>query len=271
MRGPDIEAAGTDGRGDDLVLLIEAARIAGPIALRHFRQDPHAWDKEAGAGPVSVADLEVDAALARHLRAARPDYGWLSEETPDDAARMTRDRVFVIDPIDGTRAFLEGTTAFSHALAVVENGLVVAGVVYLPALDRMYAAAAGRGATLNGAPIRVSGAVDPAAAKILATRPSLLPEHWPGGVPPAERGYRPSLAYRMCLVAEGRFDALVTFRDSWEWDLAAGTLIVREAGGTVTDAAGAEPAFNAAGPQQAGCIAAASGLHGRLLALRGVG
>ncbi|MHA3979753.1 inositol monophosphatase family protein [Halovulum sp. GXIMD14794] len=255
----------------DLALLIEAARVAGPIALRHFRSDPKVWDKADGAGPVSEADLEVDAALAKVLRAARPDYGWLSEETPDDADRLSRDRVFLIDPIDGTRAFIEGTSAFSHALAVVERGQVIAAVVFLPAQDRLYAAATGQGATLNGAAIRVSGAEDPARATILATRPSLKPEYWPGGVPDAERGYRPSLAYRLCLVAEGRFDALVTFRDSWEWDIAAGTLIVREAGGIVTDAGGGAPDFNAPHRQQGGCIAAAPGLHARLLTLRGLG
>lgn len=258
------------GPNDDLALLTRAARIAGPIALRHFRQDPKTWDKDDGAGPVSEADLEVDAALAEVLRGARPDYGWMSEETPDDPDRLDRERVFVVDPIDGTRAFLEGTSAFSHALAVVERGRVIAAVVYLPAQERLYAAALGQGATLNGAPIRVSDAESPAAATILATRPSLLPEHWPGGVPDAERGYRPSLAYRLCLVAEGRFDALVTFRDSWEWDIAAGTLIIREAGGIVTDAGGGAPDFNTPRRQQGGCIAAAPGLHARLLELRGV-
>ncbi|MSU91937.1 3'(2'),5'-bisphosphate nucleotidase CysQ [Rhodobacteraceae bacterium 2CG4] len=264
---PGADAAAT---ADDLALLVRAARIAGPIAMRHFRAAPRAWDKPGGAGPVSEADLEVDAALAAVLRAARPDYGWLSEESPDDAARLQRARVFVVDPIDGTRAFLAGTSAFSHALAVVERGAVTAAVVYLPAQDRLFAAARGGGASLNGAAIRVSAAAEPAASRILATRPSLLPEHWPRGVPTAERGYRPSLAYRMCLVAEGRYDALATFRDSWDWDLAAGTLIVREAGGTVTDAAGAAPVFATARPRQAGCIAAPPALHRRLLALRGV-
>ncbi len=124
----------------DLALLIKAAEIAGKIALRHWRNAPQVWEKPDGQGPVSAADLEVNAALEAHLRAARPDYGWLSEESPDTAARLSTPAQFILDPIDGTRSFLQGETTFSHAIAVARGGRVIAGVVFLPAQDRLYAA-----------------------------------------------------------------------------------------------------------------------------------
>lgn len=254
---------------EDLALLIEAARGAGRIAARYFRDDPETWDKPDGAGPVTEADLAVDSMLRDRLTEARPGYGWLSEETPDSPDRLTAERVFVVDPIDGTRAFIEGSSAFSHALAVVENGEVIAGVVYLPIRGKLYAATRGGGATLNDAPIRASDTAAFDGAEVLATKHTLSPAHWPRGVPPVTRVYRPSLAYRMALVGEGRFDAMVTFRPTWEWDIAAGSLIIAEAGGVVTDAGGGRLRFNAAAPKVPGVLAAAPGLHGALLTARG--
>ncbi len=116
---------------DDLALLTEAALAAGRIAMRFWRQAPKSWDKGGEHGPVSEADLAVNAALKDRLLTARASYGWLSEETPDTADRLARDRVFVLDPIDGTRAFLAGEDGFSISLAVVQAGRPVAGVVHL--------------------------------------------------------------------------------------------------------------------------------------------
>lgn len=254
----------------DRDLLISAARAAGDVALRHFRNAPQVWDKADNQGPVTQADLEVNVLLEARLRAARPDYAWLSEESPQTEDRHSADCVFVIDPIDGTRAFIEGTSAFAHSLAVVEAGQVVAGVVFLPAQDRLYAAALGRGATLNGDPIRASKTRGLDAATLLAARPAVEAKHWPGGLGAATRAYRPSLAYRLCLVAQGRFDGMLTLRDAWEWDIAAGTLIVREAGGVVTDAHGAEPLFNTPSVTHGGCIAAPRAVHQELMHARGL-
>ncbi|MFC2968405.1 3'(2'),5'-bisphosphate nucleotidase CysQ [Acidimangrovimonas pyrenivorans] len=250
---------------DDLALLIEAARAAGEIALRHWRSDPEAWDKPAGAGPVTEADLAVDRMLAAELTAARPDYGWLSEESEDNIARLETERLFIIDPIDGTRAFIAGEETFAHSLAVVENGEVLAGVVYLPALDRLYSAAAGEPARRDGAVLRVSGQAEIAGASMLTTGANLRPEQWPGGVPEIRRAFRNSLAYRLCLVAEGRHDSMLTLRDAWEWDVAAGDLIARQAGAAVTDRFGAALRFNAQHPQTRGVLAAPPALHARLL------
>jgi myo-inositol-1(or 4)-monophosphatase len=251
----------------DLALLIDAARTAGDIARAHFRSDPEIWTK-ADESPVTEADIAIDRVLRTDLLAARPDYGWLSEETEDDPARLGAERCFVVDPIDGTRAFIDGQTSFAHSLAVVDGGEVTAGVVYLPMKDKLYAAARGLGATLNGAAISVSSQASAMDATALATKPNVQPKHWKGGVPPFQRVYRPSIAYRLALVAEGHFDAMLTFRDTWEWDIAAGAVLVREAGGTVTDAEGRSVWFNAARPMAAGIIAAPDALHASLLHYR---
>lgn len=251
----------------DLALLSEAAREAGRIACSYFGGAVDTEHKPDGAGPVTEADLAVNAALEERLRGARPDYGWLSEESEDGPARLGARRVFIVDPLDGTRSFIEGGKTWAHSLAVVEDGAVLAGVVYLPIRKRLYTAAKGAGAALNGRPIRASGRDRLAGATLLAARPALRPEFWKDGkVPGVERVYRPSLAYRLALVAEGRFDAMLTLRDSWEWDIAAGALLLEEAGAAVSDRHGAPLRFNNPQPQVAGVVAAAAGIHAELLA-----
>lgn len=251
----------------DLALLAAAAEAAGEIALRHFRTDVESWKKSDG-GPVSAADLEINNMLAAELPAARPDYGWLSEESTDTALRLDRERVFIVDPIDGTRAFIEGSPGFSVALAVAERGRVTAGVVHLPARGETYAATIGGGATLNGAPIRASARTTLTGADVLAGKPQMTPENWPGGVPEVNRHFRSSLAWRFCLVGSARFDAMFTFRPAWEWDIAAGSLIAAEAGAAVSDPTGGAIAFNAPGARAAGVIAAPEAIHAQLLAHR---
>jgi len=249
----------------DAALLTDAAREAGQIALRYWRRNPKVWDKGGDHGPVTEADLAVNDMLKARLLAARPDYGWLSEETPDDPARLARDCIFIVDPIDGTRAFIAGEETFAHSLAVARQGRVTAAVVFLPALDRIYVASGGSGPLKDGQPITASRRARLEGAHVLTTKANLAPEKWPGGVPEIERHFRTSLAYRLCLAAEGRFDGMLTLRDAWEWDIAAGSLIAARAGAVVTDRAGASLRFNAAHPQAAGVVAAAPGLHGALM------
>ena len=248
----------------DLTLLIEAARSAGDISRRFFNAAPEVWEKSGGQGPVTEADLAVNAQLEADLQAARPDYGWLSEETEDGTARLTTERQFVIDPIDGTRSFIEGGKDWAHSLAITENEVPVAAVVYLPIRNLLYAAEAGGGATCNGHTIRTEAPKPIADATVLSARPNLDPKFWKGGPPPFKRTFRSSLAYRLALVAEGRFDAMLTLRPTWEWDVAAGCLIVAEAGGTATDQTGARPRFNNPHPQINGMVAA-GGIHGELI------
>jgi myo-inositol-1(or 4)-monophosphatase len=247
--------------GRDLDLLIGAAHEAGRIAHRFWRQKPETWHKPGDAGPVTEADLAVDAMLKAELRAARPEYGWLSEETPDDPARLAHDRCFIVDPIDGTRAFIDGDTSFAHALAVAEKGRVIAAVVYLPEKDALYAATEDGVATLNDQPIATAQPAHAGGATLLTSSATMAPQHWTGAVPPpVRRVFRASFAWRMCLVAEGRFDAALTLRPSWEWDIAAGDLIARRAGARVSDRHGAALSFNRPDPRADGVLAAGPAL-----------
>lgn len=245
----------------DLDLLIDAAREAGEIALRHKAQGLDVVDKPDGAGPVTQADFAVDQALRVGLTEARPGYGWLSEETEDDPGRLATERVFVVDPIDGTRSFINGEATWAHSLAIVEKGVAIQGVVYLPEMNLLYAASRTQGAFCNGERISVSFVGDISDARVLATKPNLDPKHWRDTVPVFRRSHRPSLAYRLCLVAQGRYDAMLTLRPSWEWDIAAGAVILSEAGATVTDRQGAALRFNNEIPQTDGVVGAQADLH----------
>jgi myo-inositol-1(or 4)-monophosphatase len=249
----------------DLALLTEAAREAGRIALRYWRQSPKVWDKGGDQGPVTEADLAVNDMLKARLLAARPDYGWLSEETPDSHDRLAVDTVFIIDPIDGTRAFIAGEESFAHSLAVAHGGRVTAGVVYLPALDRIYTASEQSAALRDGQPIAASQRDGLDGASILTTKANLAPDQWPGGVPEVERHFRASLAYRLCLAAEGRFDGTLTLRPAWEWDIAAGSLIAERAGAVVSDRHGGALRFNTATARADGVLALPAPLHAEAL------
>lgn len=250
----------------DLPLLIDAVRMAGRVATSFVGKSAQRWDKPDGAGPVTEADLAVNNLLENVLLLARPDYGWLSEETEDGTKRLGHDRVFIVDPIDGTRSFTEGADTWAHAIAVAEQGQVTAAVIYLPLRGLLYSAARGAGAQLNGQPINASAISVFEEATILAAKPALHGTAWfSGACPPFKPAYRPSLAYRLGLVAQARFDAMLTLRPSWEWDIAAGALIVSEAGGTITDQRGAPLRFNGADPRLDGVVAGGSLIHAALL------
>ena len=241
----------------DLDLLTKAAMAVGDIALREKARGLDVEDKPGGAGPVTQADLLVDRTLREALMSSRPGYGWLSEETEDSPDRLSRRRTFIIDPIDGTRSFAEGSRTWAHSLAVADQGKVTAAVIYLPMRNLLYAAAAEQGATLNGERIRTTQTNRLHDAEILAAKPNLKPVHWKHGqVPDFKRNYRPSLAYRMAAVAQGRFDGMLTLRPSWEWDIAAGDLIIREAGGICSNRQGQPLRFNNPQPRLNGVIAA---------------
>lgn len=246
---------------DDLTLLADAAREAGAIALKFWKNQPKSWDKPEGAGPVTEADLAVDGMLKSILQAERPDYGWLSEETDDDAARLSAHRCFILDPIDGTRNFLDGGPHWSISIAVVEQGLPIAAAVYLPARDQLFLASEGGGATCDGEPLECARTSDIDGAQILATKAHCAPDLWPQGVPPFKRTFRSSLAYRLALVGQGRHDGMINLRPTWEWDVAAGTLIAQEAGALVSDQHGQRPTFNTPSARIDGFVSAAPDLH----------
>ena len=252
----------------DLALLEAAAREAGKIGLRYFKATPEIWDKPDDQGPVTEADLAIDAMLKSELIAARPDYGWLSEETEDNTDRLAHEYVFIVDPIDGTRAFINGEQSWGVSIGLARGNDIIAGAFYMPVSDRMYAARSGAGATLNGKSIRHSGRKELAGASVMAQSSQLKPELWPMGLPEMKRHFRPSLAYRMCLVAEGRFDAMLTLRAAHEWDIAAGELICREAGALVSTQKGTTLRFNSEDAKLPDLIAATPDIHRALLAWR---
>jgi len=240
---------------DDLKLIAEAAREAGEIALRYFKRDPEVWWKE-GDSPVSAADFAVDKFLKETLSAARPDYGWLSEETVDRSERLQARRTFVVDPIDGTRAFIGGRDIWCVSIAVVEDGRSIAGVLDCPALNEVYTAAVGEGAFGNGKTLSVGRERNK--LKIAGARPMInrLPQDMLKRVDvPA---HIPSLAYRIAMVANGALDATFVKPFSHDWDLAAADLILSEAGGLLLDGKGRRPYLAGEDPEK-GELAAGSG------------
>ncbi len=251
---------------NDLELLISAARAAGKLALKFDVTRAKQWDKPNGGGLVTEVDIAVNAMLEDFLRAARPEYGWLSEESIDTDERLDHESVFIVDPIDGTRSFVGGSSTWAHSLAVARRGQVAAAVIYLPRRNLLYAASCNLVATLNGTPVVPSQRSICSNATVLSNRGSLDPKHWKLGAPPdIKRIHRPSLAYRLALVAQGRFDAALTVFPAWEWDVAAGDLILRRAGAKVTDITGNALSFNNPHPRVPSVVSAGHDLHKALI------
>jgi myo-inositol-1(or 4)-monophosphatase len=244
---------------DDLDLIVEAAKTAGDLALKRREEGLKVWTKP-GDSPVTNADMEVDAFLARRLIGARPDYGWLSEETADDPVRLVKRRLFVVDPIDGTRAYAKGRPWFAVSIAVVEDGRPVAGVVHAPELEETFVASLGGGASLNGAPIRPSERTIVEGCSMLGDKGMFAHPAWPRPWPEMRIESRNSIAYRLCLVASGAFDAAVAPAGKSDWDLAAADLIVAEAGAVICDMRGRPFVYNRTIPRQSGLICAGPAL-----------
>lgn len=244
---------------EDLALIIDAAHAAGLLAA-NLREQGLQIDYKAGNSPVTNADLAADALLKDRLGQARPDYGWLSEETADDPMRLGTRRLFVVDPIDGTRAFLNDRPWWAVSIAVVEGERPIAGVVFAPQLHETYTAAAGAGAKLNGRPIAVSG-VCALEGCGMAGDPRLFSHpSWPIPWPAMRVEQRNSTAYRMCLVASGVFDAAVAPVPKHDWDLAAADLVATEAGAFVGDHTGRPFRYNGSKPVQPSLVCAAPAL-----------
>lgn len=247
---------------DDLELLETTVRAAGAIALRYFGTDYHTWRKEGGS-PVTEADLAVNRYLCETLTAARPGYGWLSEESTDDDARLSRRQVLVVDPIDGTIAFLKGRPHFTICAAIVTDGRPCCGAVYNPASDEMYTARTGGGARRNGQPIHVGAREQLEGCHMLGNREQLTHTPWP----PMDVHNRNSLAYRLALVSDGSADASVSLSAKRDWDLAAADVILTEAGGAVSDRGGRPLVYNRADAVQPSLVAANPKLHTEIVQL----
>ena len=254
---PDADAA-------DLALLKEAARACGPRLRETYQTEVKSWSKGA-AGPVTEIDLEIDAQLKTHLCGFRPDYGWLSEESVDDSDRLSRARIFIVDPIDGTSAFMAGQPEFCVALAVVEAGKAVASVVYNPITEELFAAQVGAGAELNDAPIRVSARGELENSRLIGRPNWFKSPRWTNPWPELHAEHRVALQYRLCLIANGEFDGMFSLGAKADWDVAAGALIVAEAGGKVSNPWAEQLVFNQPEALNPGVVAAGPDLYPLLI------
>jgi myo-inositol-1(or 4)-monophosphatase len=245
---------------DDLLGAVAGiAAEAGQMALARWR-GPVASHNKADGSPVCEVDLDVDRMLRARLTALVPEAGWLSEETADSAERLHHARVWVVDPIDGTRDFLRSRAGWCVSVALVEAGRPVLAVLDAPALGQAWRAAAGAGAWRDGERLRVSHRTDLAGARVPAD-----------ALPKADRDFvtvpKPnSIALRIAMVAAGEADLVATLRWGNEWDIAAAALVASEAGATVTDAHGTPLVFKCPRPQAFGVLVAAPGIHAAAVA-----
>jgi myo-inositol-1(or 4)-monophosphatase len=234
------------GAEDDLAaeaaLLAGTLREAGQLAVGMFGTEVKSWIKDVSS-PVSDADIAVNDFLEERLRSFNPDYGWLSEESADDPSRLDKSRVWVVDPIDGTRAFLNKRKDWSISVALIEHGVPVLGCVYAPMSDEFYLAERGNGATLNASTIEATRGTDLELSRIAAPQ-SILDRM--AKITGGTAGYPRigSLALRMCRVANGALDVAFAGGHSRDWDIAAADLIVREAGGAMTEISGENLRYN---------------------------
>jgi myo-inositol-1(or 4)-monophosphatase len=266
LRSSPIEAASS--LSDRLMPLVrDTAREAGAMAAALFRPGEKTaariWSK-AGGSPVTEADVAVDAFLKVRLSQALPEAGWLSEETTDDPARLDRRIVWIVDPIDGTRAFMSGHPDWSVAIALLVDGEPALGLVHAPAHGLLYEAAAGGGALRNGAPIAVSAAAGLAGAAVAGPRP--LIDHLERAAGAVRRLDRiPSLALRLVRVADGAVDIGLVSSNARDWDIAAADLILVEAGGRLTGFDGRPPRYNQPEPIHGELVATSRRLHPPLI------
>jgi len=250
-------------RARDAALLRDTVREAGALALSLFRTELKNWTKGASS-PVSEADIRVNDLLEKRLRAATPDYGWLSEESVDDEQRLGRRLVWIVDPIDGTRGYLAGREDWCVSVALVEDAAPVLAAVFAPASDEFLFAARGQGATHNHVPIFATGGVDLDFSRIAGPKPLVerLSRSSDEVILHPRIG---SLALRLCRVAHGSLDAAFAGGQSRDWDLAAANLIVQEANGSMTALSGDPILYNRREVTHGILVAAGRDRHARIV------
>lgn len=241
-------------------------REAGAIARETARGEFKRWTKGHDNSPVSEGDIAVNNFLRARLGALAPQAGWLSEETEDDPAARSMDTVWIVDPIDGTRAYITHRHDWTVSVALVGNGRPQLAALYAPVTDEMFLAVAGGGATRNGAVMAVSPGAELSGARLAG--PKRVLERIVAVSPqarPQDKVF--SLALRLTRVAEGAFEAALSTPGSHDWDLAAADLLVHEAGGVLTDVAGQSLLYNQAKTDHGALIAASPARHGTLIEL----
>jgi myo-inositol-1(or 4)-monophosphatase len=274
MAGRAARFAEQDGMSDhnqDAVSLTpavrDAAREAGEIANRFFREGEKTtariWSKSGGS-PVTEADVAVDAFLKIRLSSLLPEAAWLSEETADNPVRLENRLVWIVDPIDGTRAFLSGHRDWSVSIALLVDGRPALGIVYGPALDAFYEGRTGEGAFLNDLPIAVSPAPELRGARVAGPQPMIDTLTRESGVMQLVPKI-PSLALRIARIAAGDVDVGLVSSNARDWDIAAADLILQEAGGRLSDFSGATPVYNRDDPVHGELLGSSHGLHPRLI------
>jgi myo-inositol-1(or 4)-monophosphatase len=251
----------------ELTLARRAARVAGEILRGYWKREGLKVGSKSPGNPVTEADLEADRAIKKLLRDPFPAYGWLSEETVDNDDRLKCRRVWIVDPLDGTKEFINGIPEFSVAIALIEDGTPVLGVTYNPIKREMYWAARGVGCHLNTERVRVTRTRTLKRATVLASRSETARGEWQvfhGMLKVSPTG---SVAYKLAMVAAGKGDATFTRSPKSEWDIASGAALVVEAGGTITDIKGRELRFNQRNVKLEGLIADNTVLHAALMKL----
>jgi myo-inositol-1(or 4)-monophosphatase len=247
----------------DAALLTEAVREAGALAQSLFRTELKNWTKGASS-PVSEADIAVNDLLEARLRTAAPDYGWLSEESVDDDARLGKRLVWIVDPIDGTRAYLAHREDWCVSVALVEDASPILAAVYAPVSDEFFFAARGQGATLNDLPLRATAGTELDFARMAGPKPLVQRL----SASPDDITLHPrfgSLALRLCRVADGSLDAAFAGGQSRDWDLAAANLIVQQAGGRMTALSGDAIEYNRREVVHGILVAAGQDRHARIV------
>jgi myo-inositol-1(or 4)-monophosphatase len=238
----------------ELRILSDVIRTAGAEALR-FASHGFETHTKSDESPVTSADLAVNQILESHLLEMFPHDGWLSEESPDDSARLQKARVWVIDPIDGTKAFIRKEPEFCISVALVEEGLPVVAAILNPSTDELFAATRGGGLQLNHKPATLQ-------ERRVDRQPVIAISPWEQHLGrfqsvEAHATSQPmrSIAWALALAASGRIHAVATFESQNEWDVAAGSLLIEEAGGTMHDGGGQALEFNRSEPRYRGIIA----------------
>ncbi len=242
----------------------EAAAAAGEV-LKHYYRGKYQVGSKGHDNPVTAADLEADRTIREMLTAAFPDYGWLSEETVDNPERLSRRRVWIVDPLDGTKEFISGIPEFCVAIGLAERGQPILGVTFNPVTGEMFWAARGMGGHLNGAGVRVTRTRALSRANVLASRSETSRGEWEvfhGVLKFVPTG---SVAYKLAMVAGGKADATFTRKPKNEWDIASGAALVLEAGGSITDIEGKPLVFNKPRTKLEGLVASNGLLHEALM------